>query len=164
MVTIHNATKSKLKLRFGVFLRPGDNEVDLDAWAKCKDDPITRHYLSNRRIWVVASSSEPAAAPKPPAEPVATVEAKAEPVSIAPEPEPESETKEDEVTDTDEGDEPTDPSGLTPENGVSKMKAKQVIAMVDASDEAAVLRQMLTTETRPTVRAAIERRLDELKG
>ena len=162
MVTIHNATKSKLKLRFGVFLQPGDNGVDRDAWAKCKDDPITRHYLSHRRVWVVATSSEPAAAPKPPAEPIVTVEAKAEPVSIA----PELKTKEDEVADADEEDEATDPSIAVTENGASRMKAKQAIAMVEEAKDirASTLRQMLTTETRPTVRAAIERRLDELKG
>ena len=56
MVRVINKGKGKLNLRFGVSLPPGaEVEVSPEMWGKCKDDPITKHYLS---IQLTASCSQ----------------------------------------------------------------------------------------------------------
>lgn len=178
MVNVRNNKPGKLKLRYGVVLAPGENAVEDSQWAQCKDDPITRHYLSHRHVEVLASAPDPRArepaptpAPRSPvmvevaAEPAVVVQATPEPLPVPEQSEPEPpEEPEDEGEEEEEEEEPTDPRGHAI-NGddAQRMKARDVIALLDGVGEVAALKQMLTTEKRPTVRAAIERRLEELR-
>ncbi len=54
----------------GVLVEPGVTLVDAEAWDKCKEHHLTKHYLSTRRVSVVGPTP---AAPKPPAAPLAGV-------------------------------------------------------------------------------------------
>jgi hypothetical protein len=70
-VHVQNSRKGKLKLRFGVTL-PGKavTPVDADDWAKCKGDPVTRHYLDSQEIKVMPTPSGETKSPEVDAGPV----------------------------------------------------------------------------------------------
>lgn len=55
-----------------------------------------------------------------------------------------------------------DDAGTADTDAPAPMSAKEAIGFVDAQTEASVLERMLRDETRKTVTAAIERRLEEL--
>jgi len=156
MVKVKNHRKGGLNLRFGVKLSPGENDVDPEAWEHCRRDPITLHYLQAHDIEVIVTHSQaPTAKTSAASTPVAAeveapIDDNEEDTQENPAPTPEEPVSED----ADER-----PANVP----ISKMRAKDVITMVESTDEVMTLKSMLMTEERPTVRAAIEHRLQELK-
>lgn len=129
MVWIENTGRGRLNLLFGVKLPPGVNEVDSSAWKKCKGEKITKHYLSNQRLRVVAGAVGGV---------VSLDGGSALPAEPAPVPSP------------------------PPPSEPQRMKAKDIIALVQASHSQEALGAMLKTEERTTVVSAIRARLEDL--
>lgn len=151
MVSVQNKRSGALNLRFGVKLSPGLNEVAPEAWSKCKEDILTKHYLSRRDIFVVTD----AVSEQPP--PVVKKEQVKHSSSFTTsdiideqkkrEPEP--------INDNDMADVDAEKA--------SEMKAKDVIVLVQESKDVKWLENLLEFDARATVQVAIEKRLGELE-
>lgn len=136
MVAVENTRKNTLKLRFGVTLDPGVNDVDCDAWSECKKDFITKHYLQYRYVKVI--SDKPPSPPEPPEQGNHGVQLPEASCLIPEQPEPQL--------------------------AVTELKAKEAISYVGECTDAPELEELLAHEKRVTVREAINRRLHELSG
>lgn len=44
-IRVTNVRRGKLRLAFGVHLTPGNNQIDAAVWARCRDHPVTAHYV-----------------------------------------------------------------------------------------------------------------------
>ena len=133
MPVVQNRRPGKLCLRFGVHLDPGRNAVPDDAWQKCAEDPITQHYLTSGEVRVVGGVSDDM---QTPCVSVTPVVAEAPPVQAPP---------------------PEEPLNEPP------LRAKDIIANLGDISDVDELRDMLQTEQRTTVLAALEKRIAELE-
>ena len=133
MVSVENTGFGNLNLRFGVTLVPGVNPIEPEDWDKCRDDKLTKHYLSINRVRVVSGSTAlPTSKPKAPV----PLTRKAEPAPPPP-----------------ADDEPV---------SLSDMKAKEAKAWVSSCLDYDVLESALLDEKRSSVVTAIEDRLGAL--
>lgn len=134
MIRVENSGKGPLKLRFGVVLSPGVNNVDPTAWDKCKSDPITQHYLNPAVGRVKVLGIESSLNNKGPSSPAAT--------------------HEDENS--------SSPSNGGEEEAPKRMSARDTKKYVKTCRSPEVLHKMLEEEDRTSVKDAIEVRLEEI--
>lgn len=151
-VHVKNTRRGALRLAFGVRLHPGLNAVDFDAWARCRDHPVTVHYVQRGEVVVVPASV-------PTADAGTSAEAETPPL-----PSPDMTPAQDLLPGTvANGSDMDDPAPVTPVSPES-MKAKDAIAAVGKMFDLNELYSFLRVESRTTVVRAIEHRIEELEG
>ena len=173
IVRIRNARCGKLRLAFGVTLTPGINEVDAAVWPKCRDHPITDHYVQRGDVAEVGAASGPRSV-----DPTPTVKGQCEPQQPGPDAARYGDPQSPPLVLPDDGSPPSqdhpsdpiasvcvadDPSPATVGvPGLADMRAKDAIMALMTVDSVEDLRHLLRIEGRSTVIRAIERRLAEL--
>lgn len=157
VVIIKNARRGKLRLAFGVQLKPGLNEVEQSAWEMCREHPITGHYLTRGEI---AVASEPRAVTPSVESPIVSNEGSDAARYVPESPQlPLVVEEAPAAPDEQPGVADSEPSGLP---DFENLRAKDAVMALQSIDNVGDLRHLLRVESRSTVVRAIERRLADL--
>jgi len=183
-VRVDSTRSGKLRLRGGVTLEKGVNNVDPEAWDKSKECPITRHFL---KLGVIAVVANPVAR-KPSATKASDAPIKPMPVEGAKPGAPHNDATSDisglsEVTpspyattaerpfagtpDAPREETSSPPSGPTAAPVVldlALLSTREAIAAVGGVDDVSVLEKALEQEARGRVVKALKLRIASMKG
>lgn len=154
-VRVKNARRGRLRLAFGVHLEPGVNEVNAASWVRCREHPVTLHYMNRGEVAVVPESGSvvtPSVGTR--------VRSEQTPDPAPANYEPESPPLPLEDGGASEQVIPIPPAPDAP--SLSDMRAKEAIGVVTEIDDRHRLQHLLRLERRSTVVRAIERRLAEI--
>ena len=158
-VRVINARRGKLRLAFGVTLTPGVNEVSAADWVRCREHPVTLHYVGRSEVAVLESAAV--------VTPSVGTTGKSSVREASGSDTATQYNHESPLLPLPEGGAPgqVHPISSAPDApSISEMKAKEAIGFVSAIEDVGHLKQVLSLEGRSTVIRAVERRLAEIGG